>query len=63
MRIAKFIVAALATVAVALQSAITDGAITRAEWVAVGVAALGAVGVYLVPNKPEAGSQSVSGRL
>lgn len=52
MKYAKTIVAALAAAAVALQVALTDSTVTQSEWVQIGVAALAAVGVFLIPNKP-----------
>lgn len=52
MRYAKFIIAGLAAGAVALQAAITDDVVTTAEWVGIGISVLGALGVWLVPNKP-----------
>jgi hypothetical protein len=51
---AKFIVAGLIAGLTVLASAITDDVITNAEWVNIGLAALGAIGVLLVPNKPAA---------
>lgn len=48
----KFIVAALTAGGVALASALTDDKVTTAEWVTIGLAALGALGVYAVPNAP-----------
>lgn len=48
----KTIAAALGATAIALQSAYTDGEITSAEWVAIGIAALTALGVFGVENKP-----------
>lgn len=48
----KSIAAALGAAALALQSAITDGEITTAEWVAIGIAVLTALGVYQVENRP-----------
>jgi hypothetical protein len=48
---AKFVVAALAAAAVALQAAISDGTVTSSEWVGVGIAALAALGVWAVPNR------------
>jgi hypothetical protein len=51
----KFIVAALAAGAVALQSAITDGTVSAAEWVTIAIAVLGALGVWAFPNKPTPG--------
>lgn len=53
---AKFLVAAAAAAAVALQAAYTDDVVTNAEWVAVVLAALGALGVVVVPNKPDGAS-------
>ena len=49
---AKLVVAALAAGAVALNAAVTDGTITNGEWVTIGLAVLGALGVWAVPNKP-----------
>lgn len=49
---AKFIVAAVAAGAVALNAAVSDGTITGSEWVDIGAAVLGALGVYLWPNQP-----------
>jgi hypothetical protein len=53
MKIAKFLVAAATAALVAVGAAITDDVITTAEWVAIALAGLGAVGVYVVPNKPD----------
>lgn len=47
---AKFLVAALTTGLVALQTALTDGTVTAAEWVTITIAALGALGVWAIPN-------------
>jgi hypothetical protein len=52
MKYAKFFVAAGIAGLTALAAATTDDHITNSEWVAVGLAVLGAVGVYVVPNKP-----------
>jgi uncharacterized membrane protein YccC len=52
MKVAKFVVAFLTAAGIAAGAALTDDAITRSEWIIIGIAALGAVGVYLVPNKP-----------
>lgn len=52
MRYAKTLVAVLIAGLTALTSAITDNRVTNAEWIMIGLAALGALGVYLVPNKP-----------
>lgn len=49
---AKTIVAALTAALVALGAALTDDTVTTAEWVTIGLAAVGALGVFLVPNKP-----------
>lgn len=51
-KVAKFVVAFLAAAAVTAVAAISDNTITPAEWLAIAVAGLGAVGVYVVPNKP-----------
>lgn len=53
-RYAKFIVAALASAAAAAVPLVTDGVITAAEWVMIGAAALGALGVWAIPNKENA---------
>lgn len=47
----KFLVAAVTAGGVALQVAITDGAVSSAEWVTIVLAGVGAVGVLLIPNK------------
>lgn len=52
MKYAKFIVAALIAGAVALQAALTDDHVTNTEWLTIGIAVLGALGVWAVPNKP-----------
>lgn len=52
MRYAKFIVAALAAALTVALPAMVDGHITGAEWAAIAGAALGALGVYAVPNSP-----------
>jgi hypothetical protein len=49
-RIAKFLVALAIPVAQGLQAAYTDDVITTDEWVKIGMAALGAVLVWRVPN-------------
>ncbi len=48
----KFLVAVVAALAV-LGVALADGVVTGSEWTQVVVAALGAVGVYVVKNDPE----------
>lgn len=52
---AKTVVAALVAVLTALYAAVTDNTVTAQEWVTIALAALTAVGVYLVPNKPTTG--------
>jgi hypothetical protein len=47
---AKFAVAAIAAGLVALQTALTDGTVTSAEWVTIAIAVVGALGVWIVPN-------------
>lgn len=48
-RYTKSVLAVLAAVLVVLNSAITGG-VTMEEWLQIGLAALGALGVYAVPN-------------
>lgn len=50
-KIAKFLVAASATVGI-IASAMSDGVFTSVETEAIIVSAVGALFVYLVPNKP-----------
>lgn len=52
----KSVLAFIAAGAVAAQSAITDGVVTKEEWVTIAVAALGAVGVYFAPAITKAGA-------
>lgn len=52
----KAVVAVVAAVAVVLQAALTDGSISPAEWWTIAFAALGALGVYGVPNLPLVGN-------
>lgn len=54
-RYAKAIVAALVPILLAVQAALSDNAITQSEWVAILLAALGAVGVWAAPNRPPVG--------
>ena len=52
---AKAIIGALVAGLTALGTALTDDSVTTAEWVAVAVATLTALGVvYAVPNRPAA---------
>ena len=48
---AKFIVAAVSAGLVALTVALTDDKVTAGEWVTIGLAVVGALGVFAVPNK------------
>ena len=48
----KFIVAVVGVVAVAVQTALTDGTVTHAEWVTIAITAITAVGVFLKANTP-----------
>lgn len=50
-RYRKFLVGVVGAAAVALTTALSDNQVTKPEWVVILVAALGAVGVYAVPNK------------
>lgn len=49
---AKFIVAAVTPVFVAIQAAVTDGSISSDEWGTIAASVAVAIGVLLVPNKP-----------
>lgn len=49
--VAKFLVSGLTAVLLAVLAAITDEQITREEVVGIALAALGALGVYAVPNR------------
>lgn len=51
MKVAKFVVAAVTAALIAVGAALTDDTITRAEWVTIGLAALGSLGVWAVPNR------------
>jgi hypothetical protein len=51
MKYAKAIVAAATAALVAVGAALTDDTVTTGEWVTIALAALGALGVYAVPNK------------
>lgn len=57
--ISKFLVALLIPVAQTLQAAYTDDVITEGEWQKIGMAAVGAALVWLVPNKQEASPNEV----
>jgi hypothetical protein len=49
---AKTIVAVVLGALYALQAALSDNHVTNTEWVAIAVAALTAIGVFVTPNKP-----------
>src|ERR1044071_10052041 len=51
-RYAKTIVAVLVAGLTAATSALADDQITKPEWVVIGLAALGAIGVFAIPNSP-----------
>ncbi|MEU8035723.1 hypothetical protein [Streptosporangium sp. NPDC049078] len=54
MQISKYWKSVLATVGatvVAAEAVVSDGVVTDNEWVNLGIAALTAVGVFLVPNR------------
>jgi hypothetical protein len=48
----KFIVAIVGTVAITVQTALTDGTVTQAEVVTIVISAITAIGVYLKANHP-----------
>ncbi len=56
----KFAIAFLTAAAVALVSALTDGGVSTVEWLQIGLAAFGAVGLYVIPNTPVPGSVPVN---
>jgi hypothetical protein len=51
-RYSKTIVATLIAGLTVLASAISDNVITAQEWTNIALACLGALGVYVVPNRP-----------
>jgi hypothetical protein len=51
MKDAKAIVAVVAAVVVVLAAALSDDMVTSVEWLEIAAAVVGAVGVYLWPNK------------
>ncbi len=57
-RYAKTIVAVLVAALTSLQAAISDDRVTNNEWIIIALAALGAVGVYALPNTPPKGQPS-----
>jgi hypothetical protein len=54
-RYAKTVVAVAIAALTVLASAITDDVVTKAEQINILLAALGALGVYAIPNKPPVG--------
>jgi len=54
-RYLKSIIATAVAALTALQAAISDERVTNNEWIIIALAALGAAGVYLVPNSPPDG--------
>jgi peptidoglycan biosynthesis protein MviN/MurJ (putative lipid II flippase) len=61
-RWAKTIAAAVAAGGVVLISALTDADVGAAEWVQIGMAVLGALGVYAVPNALTSDGVFIAGR-
>jgi peptidoglycan/LPS O-acetylase OafA/YrhL len=55
----KHVTAAVVAGLVALQAAVTDDGVTAAEWVGIAVAVAGALGVYAMPNAPDASRRAV----
>lgn len=53
-RFRKAIVAVIGAVAVTLTTVLSDGAMSPADWAAIAVTVLTALGVYGVPNSPPA---------
>jgi hypothetical protein len=51
---AKMIAAVVTAAGVAVSSALSDGDVTRGEWVQIAVAMFGAFAVYRIPNTPVA---------
>lgn len=51
---AKMIAAVVTAAGVAVSSALSDGDVTRGEWVQIAIALFGAFAVYRVPNAPVA---------
>lgn len=51
-RYGKVAVAVLVAGSVALQAALSDNAVTPDEWLRIGIACLGALGVYFAPYVP-----------
>ena len=49
---AKFVVAVIGAALVAIQTALSDDVISKQEWLTIAIVALGALGVWAVPNAP-----------
>lgn len=49
----KALVAVAGAIVISVQVAIEDGIFTSDEWFTIAVAAITAIGVYLVPNTPK----------
>jgi hypothetical protein len=47
---AKTLVAVITAALIAAQTALIDGHITSNDWITIALAALGAFGVYVIPN-------------
>lgn len=47
---AKTVVACITAGLIAAQTAIADGHITSSDWITIALAALGAFGVFVIPN-------------
>ena len=47
---AKTVVAVVTAGLIAAQTALVDGHITSSDWITIALAALGAFGVYVIPN-------------
>ena len=47
---AKTVVACFTAGLIAAQTALADGHITSSDWITIALAALGALGVYAIPN-------------
>ncbi len=56
----KSVLATVGAVVVAAEAVVDDAVVTDNEWVNLGIAALTAVGVFLVPNR-DAGTNRTSG--
>jgi hypothetical protein len=57
----KGVIAGAVPVAAAVAAAVDDGHIDAGEWIPIGIAILGALGVIAVPNKPAADADTIPG--